>query len=75
MHYWHERILPLDLRAARQTGLLMDRARAAGVTPGFEDLVIAATAAVHGLTVLTRKEKDFLPLGLAVHNPFAALPS
>jgi predicted nucleic acid-binding protein len=36
-----------------------------------EDALIAATAAVHGLTVVTRNVKDFRPLGVAVLDPFA----
>ncbi len=35
-----------------------------------EDAMIAATARVHGLTVATRNERDFRPLGVSVFNPF-----
>jgi hypothetical protein len=38
----------------------------------IEDALIAATAMVHGLTVVTRNVKDFRPFGLAVLDPFAA---
>ena len=38
----------------------------------IEDALIAATALVHGLTVVTRNVKDFKPLGVAVLDPFAA---
>ena len=34
------------------------------------DLLIAATALTHGLTVVTRKVKHFLLAGVAVFNPF-----
>ena len=34
------------------------------------DLLIAATALTHGLTVVTRNEKHFVPTGIAVVNPF-----
>ena len=34
------------------------------------DAMIAATAAVHGLTVATRSVRDFEALGVAVFNPF-----
>ena len=37
----------------------------------IEDALIAATALVHGLTVVTRNVKDFRPLGVAVLDPFA----
>ena len=35
-----------------------------------EDAMIAATARVHGLTVSTRKERDFADCDLAVLRPF-----
>jgi len=73
-HYYADRILPLDLDAAHEAGRLLDKASAAGITPGFEDIAIAATAKVHGFTVLTRNMKDFVPLGVACRNPFEALP-
>jgi hypothetical protein len=73
-HYCGDRILPLDLETAQETGRLMDRARAAGIAPGFEDVAIAATGKVNGLIVLTRNVKDFDPLGVRFHNPFDALP-
>lgn len=75
LHYWGDRILPVDLAVARKAGRLMDRARAAGVDPGFEDVAIAATGSVHALTVLTRNGKDFRPLGAAFLNPFERPPS
>ena len=34
------------------------------------DKQIAATALIHGLTVVTRNEKDFLKTGVKVINPF-----
>jgi len=73
-HYYADRILPLDLETAQETGRLMDRARAAGITPGFEDVAIAATGKVKGLIVLTRNVKNLVPLGVRCHNPFDALP-
>ncbi len=37
---------------------------------GREDAMIAATAAVHGLTVVTRNTRDFDRLGVPTPNPF-----
>ena len=73
-HHYADRILPLNLEVAQETGRLMDRARAAGISPGFEDIAIAATGRVNGLIVLTRNVKDFDPLGVRFQNPFDALP-
>ena len=38
----------------------------------IEDALIAATAQVHGLTIVTRNGKDFRPFGVTVLDPFAA---
>lgn len=74
-HFYADRILPFDLETAREAGRLLDVARAAGISPGFEDIAIAATGHRHGLTVLTGNERDFRPLGVTYHNPFASLPN
>ena len=73
-HYYADRILPLDIEVAQEAGRLMDKARAAGISPSFEDVAIAATGKTHGLVVLTRNVKDFDPLNVKYHNPFDALP-
>lgn len=44
--------------------------RANSPTAAFVDSQIAATALVHGLTVVTRNEKDFAFEGLGVFNPW-----
>ena len=75
VHYWHDRILPLDLDAARHTGLLLDRARQAGIAPGFEDAAIAAIAAANDLRVVTRNIRHFRPLGIDCLDPFTTLPA
>jgi predicted nucleic acid-binding protein len=36
----------------------------------LEDAMIAATAVVHGLTVVTRNLRDFKPLGVRTLDPF-----
>ena len=69
-----ERVLPLDVAAARRIGTLGDQARAAGHAPAFADLAIAATADVRGFTVLTRNVRHFEVIGGPVLDPFAALP-
>jgi predicted nucleic acid-binding protein len=69
------RILPFDLSVAMVAGALQDRARAAGIEPGFADVAIAATAERHDLTILTRNVRHFAPFNVPMHDPFAALPN
>jgi predicted nucleic acid-binding protein len=64
-----ERVLAFDLQAARRWGLLSARLGNANA-----DLMIAATALEHGLTVVTRNATDFAPTGVAVLNPFELRP-
>jgi toxin FitB len=40
------------------------------VTAPYADSLIAATALVHGFTVVTRNVKDFQPMGVKVLNPW-----
>ncbi len=68
------RLLPIDAATARRAGTLLARAVAAGRDPDMEDAMIAATAERHGLVVLTRNSADFAALGVAMANPFEALP-
>lgn len=60
-------VLPLDGRVFRCWGRLMHR------RPDelIEDALIAATALVHGLSVVTRNLRDFAPFGVATLDPFA----
>ncbi len=60
-----ERILPFELQAARRFGRL-----SAALGNDNADLMIAATALEHGLTLVTRNVSDFEPTGVAVLNPF-----
>jgi toxin FitB len=60
-----EQIVPFDLQTARRWGALN-----AALGNDSADLMIAATALEHGLTVVTRNVSDFEPTGAAVLNPF-----
>lgn len=71
-YLYAKKLLPFDLKCAHAAGQILDDARAH--QPGFEDIAIAATAHVHGLTVLTRNMPHFEPLGVRVLDPFVALP-
>ena len=71
-YLYAQKLLPFDLSCAHAAGLILDDARAH--QPGFEDIAIAATAKVHGLTVLTRNMRHFEPLGVRALDPFVMLP-
>jgi predicted nucleic acid-binding protein len=59
---------------ARTAGDLSDYAHSIGRHPGLADLLIAATAQVHSLTLLTRNVRHFEPLGIDVVDPLVQLP-
>ena len=59
-------VLPMDARTFRAWAHLMHR-RSDTV---YEDAMIAATAQVHGLTVVTRNVADFEPFDVPLLNPF-----
>jgi predicted nucleic acid-binding protein len=65
VHY-ADRLLPIDQDVADEWGRL--RARAMRPVPVIDSL-LAATARVHNLTVVTRNEKDFRQLDVPVLNP------
>jgi predicted nucleic acid-binding protein len=62
---YSDRILPVDTRVARRWGSLSGRLGHDGA-----DLLIAATALEHDLTVVTRNVRHFEPTGAAVIDPF-----
>ena len=74
MHLYGDRVLAFDAATARIAGSISDRARGQGQSPGFADIIIAATAQNHGLTILSRNLRHFESLGVAVVDPFTRLP-
>lgn len=59
------RVVPVDIKIARRCAALhVPDPRPLG------DALIAATALVYGMTVVTRDAKDFLPTGVSVLNPW-----
>ena len=63
--WYGDRVLPVDLATAQRWGRLT-------ATLGYQsaDLLIAATALEHGLTVVTGNVKHFEPTTVSVFNPF-----
>lgn len=64
------RILPADLRIADACGGLMARSESVGRPIEARDALIAATAEVHGLTLVTRNTSDFEPSLKAIISPW-----
>jgi hypothetical protein len=60
-----ERLLPVDARVADLWGRLNVPDPISAV-----DGLLAATAVVHGLTLVTRNVKDVARTGVTLHNPF-----
>ena len=70
---FQDRVLVMDLDVARHVARLGEFTHQQPVA--LPDLIIAATACRHGLTVLTRNMSDFGRLGVSAHDPFASLPA
>jgi predicted nucleic acid-binding protein len=67
--------LPVDLAVASAWGKLRGRAEAARRTMSLIDALLAATAEVHDLTLVTRNVEDFEAWGGPVFNPWLAQDS
>ena len=66
MTLYGERILPVTAEIAARWGRLSAQLGHSGA-----DLLLAATALEHDLTIVTRNEKHFIPAGVSVVNPWA----
>lgn len=67
---FESRILDVDQAIALQWGQMRGTAMRIGRPLVLVDSLLAATALVHDLTVVTRNVKDFEPLGARVINPW-----
>ena len=65
LHLHRERMLAVDLPVARRWGQL-----SAALGHDSADLLIAATALEHGLTVVTRNLRHFTPTGVSTLDPW-----
>jgi predicted nucleic acid-binding protein len=66
----HCQLLPVTDDIAQHSALMRSRFRQQGITRSQSDMLIAATAAHHNLTVATRNIKDFRGCGLRLFDPF-----
>jgi hypothetical protein len=73
VHY-HARVLAVDLDIAMRAGVLITVARGKGRRIAAEDAIIAATADLRSLVVLTENVRHFAPMGVPYLNPFIELP-
>ena len=67
LRFYGDRILPITPEIARRWGRL-----SADLGHEGADLLLAATAAAHRLTLATRNVRHFTPTGVAVFDPFKA---
>ncbi|MGZ8250050.1 PIN domain-containing protein [Methylomagnum sp.] len=80
LHVWlkgylgrHE-IFPVTEAIAQQAGELRGGFSKRGIARSQADMLIAATAKIHGLTLVTRNVRDFEGCEIGLLNPFAAPP-
>jgi predicted nucleic acid-binding protein len=64
--------LPWDTQAGLRWAQLLAHLRAKGHAMPIKDSLIATTALVHGLTIVTRDMADFANAGVKLLDPFAA---
>lgn len=64
-------ILPVTDAIAILAGQMRGRLETQGHVREPVDMIIAATAEIHGLTIATRNVRHFEGLGLAIVNPFS----
>ncbi len=67
---FYGRILPISDEVAQTWGYLLGEAEAKGIRIPAIDGLIGATAIANNLTVVTRNEKDLIPTGARILNPW-----
>ena len=63
-------IIPIDVNVMEGWGRLMAGLNSMGLSLPIMDSLVAATAIVHGFTLVTRNVKDFENSGIKLHNPW-----
>ena len=78
IHAWMEAyfqaqdVLSVTPSIARQSGELRGQFARRGIVRSQADLLIAATAKAHHLTLVTRNTRDFEDCGIGLLNPFSS---
>ena len=68
---FEQRVLPIGEEVMLRWRLLVEDGRKQGHTYSQPDLIIAATALHHGMTVVTRDTADYAKTKVALFNPWA----
>ena len=68
---YDNRVISLGREEAETTAVLQSNARRSGYTVNLADALIAGTARVHDLCVVTRNVGDFEPLNVSILDPWA----
>lgn len=71
---FEDRLLDVTREVAWEWGRLCARSQQRGQVLGAFDALLAATASVHELTLVTRNSSDFEGTGVALFNPWADTP-
>ncbi|MFM8332101.1 MAG: type II toxin-antitoxin system VapC family toxin [Candidatus Methylumidiphilus sp.] len=65
-------VYPVTEDIARRAGTMRGEFSKRGIVRSQPDMLIAATAQVHALTLVTRNVRDFKDCGIGLLNPFTA---
>ena len=66
-----DRILPIEKAVSLEWGRICGEAERVGRKRPVVDALIAATALVHGMKLVTRNVDDMVGMGVPIFNPFA----
>ncbi len=67
---YEDRIIPIGRREAETATILQADARKVGHPVSLADALVAGTARVHDLIVVSRNVKDLDPMSVTIYNPW-----